>query len=696
MTAFLNQENGVFRSVCPLDCPDTCALHVHKENGKITKVTGNPDHPITQGAICNKVRHMAERVYHPDRVLYPLRRVGAKGEGRFVRITWEEAINEIVHKFQDAIAEYGSEAILPYSYYGNMGLVNSDGMDRRFFHRLGSSKLDQTICSIAGNVGFGYTMGITGGLRPEETEDSKLIIVWGGNLISTNMHQVVLAEKARKKGAKIVVIDVHKNQTGKWADWFIPILPGTDAALALGLMHVLFLEGLVDEAFLQEFTHGHEELRSHVKQYTPERVAHITGVPAQDIIQLARMYGSTSPSYIRIGNGLQHHDNGGMNVRTISCLPALTGQWGKWGGGATKSNGWYARVNQMALERPDLRQNPNVRTINMNQIGEALLELEPPIRALFVYCSNPAVVAPETKKVQQGLERENLFTVVHDLFMTDTAKYADLVLPATSTFENTDLYKSYWHQYIQLQEPVIPPQGESKSNVELFRLLAKAMGFTDEAFDDSEEDMISQVLDNPSNPYLQGVSLGELKERGWAKLNMESGKPFLKRLPTQTGKIELYSYAMQNKGLPPLPTYVPLQEGFDGEQTASENEPFPLMFISSPNHNFLNSSLSNVDKLKRIEKEPALQIHPDDAKERGINDGDFIRIWNLRGQCEFKVKVIDAMLPGVVVSQGLWWERDDKKSHRVNQLTPNRLADMGGGATFFSTTVQVSKINQND
>ena len=321
MTAYLNQENGVFRSVCPLDCPDACALHVYKENGKITKVTGNPDHPITQGAICNKVRHMAERIYHPERVLYPLRRIGAKGEGRFVRITWEEAIKEIVHKFQAVIDEHGPEAILPYSYYGNMGLLNSDGMDRRFFHRLGSSKLDQTICSIAGNVGFGYTMGITGGLSPEETEDSKLIIVWGGNLVSTNMHQVVLAEKARKKGAKIIVIDVHKNQTGKWADWFIPILPGTDSALALGLMHVLFEEDLVDEAFLQEFTYGYEELRSHVKQYTPERVSQITGVPVQDIIKLARMYGSISPSYIRIGNGIQHHDNGGMNVRTISCFP---------------------------------------------------------------------------------------------------------------------------------------------------------------------------------------------------------------------------------------------------------------------------------------------------------------------------------------------------------------------------------------
>jgi len=683
-------ENGVFRSVCPLDCPDTCALHVHKENGKIVKITGNPDHPVTLGAICNKVRNMAERIYHPDRVLYPLKRAGAKGEGVFTRITWQEAIEEIVHRFRQIIRERGSEAILPYSFYGNMGLLSIEGMDRRFFHRLGASKLDHTICSVAGNVGYSYTMGIPAGFDPEETTDSKLIIVWGGNLVSTNMHQVVLAEKARQKGAKIVVIDVHKNQTGKWADWFIPVRPGTDAALALGMMHVLFAEQLVDESFLAQYTHGHEELREHVQAYTVDRVSRITGVPREDILRLARLYGTTSPSFIRIGNGLQHHDNGGMNVRTIACLPALTGQWGKRGGGAIKSNSWYGRVNSAALERPDLRPNPDARTVNMNQIGEALLTLDPPIHALFVYGCNPAVVAPDTSKVQQGLMREDLFTVVHDLFLTDTAKYADLVLPATSSFENTDLYKSYWHHYMQLQEPVIPPQGESKSNVELFRTLAKAFGFDEPAFDETEEEMIRQALDNPANPYLRGVTWEGLRESGWAKLNMEGESPFLQPLPTPSGKIELYSTAMEEQGLPPLPTYVPLQEGFDGENQPGAEEPFPLMFISPPNHNFLNSTFGNVAKLQKMEKRPTLQIHPDDAKQRGILDGDLVCVYNERGQCELTALVTESMLPGVVVSQGLWWEGENT-SQRVNLLTPSRIADMGGGATFFSATVEVRK-----
>ena len=689
MSPYIEQENGVFRSVCPLDCPDACALHVTKKDGKIIKVSGNPEHPITKGAICHKVRHMTDRIYHPERVLHPLKRIGPKGKGEFRRISWEEAIEEIVKRYQNIIQEHGPEAILPYSYYGNMGFVNADGMDRRFFHRLGSSQLDQTICSIAGNVGYGYTMGVTGGISPEETIKSKLIVIWGGNLVSTNMHQVVLAEQARKNGAKIIVIDVHKNQTGKWADWFIGIRPGTDAALALGMMHLLFAEQMVNEAFLEDYTYGWKELREHVKAYPPERVSRITGVPKEDIIKLARMYGETSPSFIRIGNGLQHHENGGMNVRTIACLPALTGQWALEGGGAVKSNGWYAQVNFSALQKPELRSNKQARTINMNQIADALLDLDPPIHALFVYNSNPAVVAPNTTKVQQGLMREDLFTVVHDLFITDTAKYADIVLPATSSFENTDLYKSYWHHYMQLQEPIIPAQGESISNFQLFKTLAKAFGFDEDAFDDTEEDLIEQALDFPSNPYLQGVTLQALKEKGWVKLNMEAGKPFLKKLPTTSGKIEFYSETMENQGLPPLPTYIPLAEGFDTESDAGKDDRYPLMFVSPPNHQFLNSTFANVKKHQSLEKQPLLQIHRVDAAKRGIVDSDLVRIFNDRGYCVLRAKVCEDMLPGTLISQGLWW--GGERQNRVNHLTSTRVADMGGGATFFSTTVQVEK-----
>ncbi|MNW48408.1 Dimethyl sulfoxide reductase DmsA precursor [compost metagenome] len=685
----IHEENGVFPAVCPLDCPDTCSLLLYKKDGVITKVTGNPEHPITGGAICNKVRNMTERVYHSERVLYPLRRVGAKGEGKFERITWDEAIFEISNRYKSLIHKYGPESILPYSFYGNMGILSVDGMDRRFFHKLGSSQLQQGICNSAGNTGWKYTMGFGGGVGPDELVHTKLFIVWGGNIVSTNMHQLAMIEKMRKTGAKLVVIDVHQNRTGQRADWFIPLYPGTDSALALGMMHVLFEHDLVNESFMQQYTVGYQELQEHVKTYTPERVASITGVPAEDIIKLAIMYGETSPAYIHIGNGLQHHDNGGMAVRTICCLPALTGQWLIPGGGAYKSNGAYGGMNADALERPDLRPDPDARTISMNRIGEALLTIDPPIRALFVYCANPAVVAPDTGKVEQGLLREDLFTVVHDLFITDTAKYADIVLPATSSFENTDLYTSYWHHYVQLQEPVIPKQGESKGNVEMFKLLAAAMGYEDDAFLDNEEDMIAQALDYADNPYLKGVTLDDLKEQRSVKLNMAQKLHYLDSLSTRSGKIELYSSRMKEAGLPALPSYIPLIEGYDGEHRPGIGNKYPLMFISPPNHSFLNSTFGNVDKLKALEKEPLLQIHPEDARSRGIADGDEVTVWNDRGRYAVSASVTDKMLPGTVVSQGLWWEGG--RNSRANALTPDRLADMGGGAVFFSTVVEVQK-----
>lgn len=685
----IDQENGVFPAVCPLDCPDTCGLLLHKENGKIVKVAGNPDHPITKGAICNKVRNMAERIYHPERLQYPMRRVGAKGEGKFERISWDEAIHEITGKFKSISAKYGSESILPYSFYGNMGILGVDGMDRRFFNALGASMLEQTICNAAGNTGWKYTMGANRGTLPEDTEHSDLILVWGGNIVSTNMHQVVLAEKARKKGAQIVVIDVHRNRTAQWGDWFIPLYPGTDSALALGLMNVLFDRGLTDEAFMQKYTVGHEALRDHVRDYTPERVARITGVPEADIVKLAELYGNAQAAHIHIGNGLQHHDNGGMNVRSIACLPAITGQWLNRGGGAVRTNS-YASTNGDSLERPELRINPEARVVNMNRIGEALLEAQQPIRALMVYCSNPLVVAPDTERVERGFAREDLFTVVHDLFMTDTAKYADIVLPAKSSFEATDLYTSYWHQYVHLQEPVIAPIGESKSNVELFSLLGQAMGYDPEIFGETPEQMIADALAGTGNPYMNGVTLEALQEHRFVKLDMSSHDSFLEQLPTPSGKIELYSETMAERGLPPLPTYRALVEGYDGEHPAGPDDVHPLMFLSPPNHNFLNSTFANTEKHQRMEKMPMLQIHPEDAAHRNIEDGDAVVVWNDRGRIELTAKVSESMLPGTVISQGLWWDGSGRKQ-RVNSLTSNRLSDMGNGATFFSATVEVKR-----
>ncbi|WNC13998.1 molybdopterin oxidoreductase family protein [Brevibacillus brevis] len=679
MKSYVDQPNGVFPSVCSLDCPDQCGLLVHKKDGKIVKVEGDPNHPVTQGSICNKVRHMAERIYDPKRLTQPLKRVGVKGEGRFEPISWDEAIETITFHWKQLVSAYGPESILPYSFYGNMGRLNAESMDLRFFHRLGASRLERTICNAAGGVGYNYTMGANYGTDPEETVHTKLFIMWGINAVSTNMHQVMLAEKARKNGAQIVVIDCHKNQTGRWADWFIPVLPGTDTALALGIMHILFAENMVDSAFLETYTVGHEELREHVKQYDPSTVSAITGVPAEDIYRLARLYGTTSPSLVRIGNGLQHHDNGGMCVRTIACLPALTGQWLVSGGGGMKGNKGFLEHNKQALQRPDVLANKQTRRVNMNAIGTALLQLDPPIRSLYVYSSNPALVAPEGNKVRKGLEREDLFTVVHDLFLTETAAYADIVLPATSAFENTDFYTSYWHHYMQLQKPVIAPHGESKSNVEVFRLLAKGMGFEDEMFDDTEEDMIRQALDFPANPFLASISYEELVEKNYLKAAVD--KRFFEQLPTPSGKIELYSKQLEALGYPPLPTYTPLVV----------ESSYPYQYVPGPNHNFLNSTFSNNAKHVQLEKFPRLYMNAADAQASGIADGDLVRVWNDRGECELTASVGESVLKGVVVSQGLWADKPGAK-HHVNVLTPDRIADMGGGATFFSGRVNVEKV----
>ncbi|MDR7078899.1 anaerobic selenocysteine-containing dehydrogenase [Neobacillus niacini] len=673
-------QHGIFKSVCPLDCPDQCGLLLHKVDGKVVKVEGDSEHPVTKGNICNKVRNMTERIYDENRLKYPLKRVGAKGEGRFERISWSEAIDTITSRWKSLIQTDGPESILPYSFYGNMGRLNAEGMDRRFFNRLGASQLERSICNSAGTAGYRYTMGGSFGTDPEDTIHSKLIIFWGINAASTNMHQVVLAQKARKEnGAKIVVIDVHKNQTGRLADWFIPILPGTDSALALGIMHILFAENMVDASFLQQYTIGYDELREHVIQYDPTIVSEITGVPVEDIYKLARMYGKTSPSFIRIGNGPQHHDNGGMFVRTISCLPALTGQWLIKGGGAIKGNSGYLALNSSKLQLPRLLKNKQTRVINMNQLGEALLTLNPPVKSLFVYSSNPAVVAPEGNKVRKGLEREDLFVVVHDLFLTESAKYADIVLPATSSFENTDVYTSYWHHYLQIQQPVIEPYGESKSNVSVFRLLAKGMGFEEAAFEETEVEMIKQAINQVPNPYLDGIDYETLIKKQYVKAKV---KPlFPGKLRTPSGKIELYSKRMKANGHPPLPTYIPIVHHGD----------HPYHFIPAPNHNFLNSTFSNNQKHISLEKEPRLHMNSKDAGACDIEDGDLVRVWNQRGECLLKVSVGENALPGVVVTQGLWADIEGTKQ-LVNTLTPDRIADMGGGATFFSGRVSVEKI----
>jgi anaerobic selenocysteine-containing dehydrogenase len=663
------------------------------QDGRIVRVGGDPDHPVTRGAICGKATRYAERVYSPDRVLYPQRRIGPKGEAQFERISWDAALDLIAERLHAVAREHGPEAILPYSYAGTMGVTSFASMDRRLFHRLGASLLARTVCSAAGNTGFDYTVGAKRGTDPETTSQARYIVAWGSNLASVNMHQMTYVRQAQRAGATFVHIDVQRNRTTAFADQFVQVRPGTDAALALGMMHVIIRDRLHDAAYVREHTVGFDQLVERVQEYPPERVERITDVPAETVERLAREYATTRPAFIRIGNGLQHHDNGGMAIRTIACLPGLVGAWRDVGGGAVKSNAGYAAMNEAALTRPDLLAGRAPRTINMNQLGHALTELDdPPVKAMVVYNSNPAVIAPDQTRVLAGLARDDLFTVVHEQLMTDTARYADVLLPATTHFEQTDLYSSFWHLYLNLAEPVIAPLGEAKSNVEFFGLLAQRLGFEDACFKDDADTLIAQGLDNLANPFLDGITLEKLKQGGPVRLNVEQPHPAYAdgKFPTPSGKIELYADRMARDGHDPLPAHTPLTEGGDGEQLPSGS--YSLLFITPPNHFFLNSTYANMPSNVRSEERPRLEIHPEDARARGILDGDAVRVFNARGQVQLEATLTDDVRPGVVVSRGLWWGRHSPGGHGVNATTPQRLADMGGGATFFSNLVNVDRV----
>ncbi|MHB1134412.1 MAG: molybdopterin-containing oxidoreductase family protein [Chloroflexota bacterium] len=684
----------VRRSVCPHDCPDTCGLlaYVEPTSGRLLSVRGDPDHPTTRGRLCVKVNRYEERVYSPDRVLHPLRRVGAKGEGRFERISWDEALALVAAGFRETMDRHGAEAVLPFSYAGTMGVVNNASMDRRFFNKMGASQLERTVCSSAAGVGLTYTLGGSFGADPETVCDSKLIVAWGLNVVTTNLHQMPFIQAARRRGARFIHVDVHRNRTANLADDFVQLYPGTDAALALGLMHVIVAEGLHDADYLARHTTGFDALRGRLAEYPPERVADITGVPAERIRWLARIYATTRPAFIRLGNGLQHHSNGGMAIRTITCLPALVGSYGEPGGGLVKGNSGYFQLNNAAVERPDLLAGRQPRRISMNQVGEALLGAEPPVKMLYVYNSNPAAIAPAQAKVLAGLRREDLFTVVHEQLMTDTAAYADVVLPATTSLEHLDLYKSYWHLYLQLAEPAIAPLGESKPNVEVFRLLAARLGFTEPCFQDTAEEIITQAL-RTENPYVKGITLERLRAQGSVRLNLPS-QPYVAfadgRFPTPSGKVELYSERMARDGYDPLPTYTPPAEGRDCPDVALRQR-YPLTLVTPPAHHFLNSTFANLPFFMAHERQPTVELHPSDAAARGIVSGDTVRVFNDRGASRLQALVTETVLPGVAVGTGVWWPRHSADGTNLNQTTPDRLADMGRGATFFSNLVQVEK-----
>jgi anaerobic selenocysteine-containing dehydrogenase len=677
----------IVRAACPHDCPDTCAMLVTVENGVAVKIEGASDHPTTQGVLCTKVARYLERTYSPDRLLYPMRRVGKKGEGKFARISWDEALATITAKLQE-IARDDPQAILPYSYCGTMGYVQSSSMDRRFFHRLGASLLDRTICSTAGGVGYRATIGASIGTDMEQFQNARLILIWGSNPIVSNLHLWTRVQEAKRRGAKLIAIDPWRSQTAEKCHQHLQPLPGSDGALALAMMHVLINEDLLDHDYIRKYTLGFEQLKARVQEYSPALGAQITGLPEDAIVTLAREYGSIKPAVIRLNYGLQRHAGGGMAVRNISCLPALTGAWRDPAGGVLLSSSGTYGVDTQALERPDLIWN-DPRTINMSAIGDALLETrDPPIRAIVVYNSNPLAVAPESRKVTAGFAREDLFTVVLDHFQTDTADYADILLPATTQLEHYDVHKSYGHLYALANNPAIAPVGEAKPNSAIFRELAQRMGFTEDCFGDSDEDLAGQAW-LKDHPRMQGIEWAELKERGWQRLSVaQSYAPFAEGgFPTPSGKCEFYSETLAREGLDPLPTYVPPRESVQSNPLLAER--YPLAIISPPARNFLNSSFANVASLVAMEKEPQLDIDPQDALPRGIRAGHWVRIFNDRGSFIARARVGDRARPGVVIAPSIWWRKLSPDGHNANAVTGQGVADMGNGAVFYDALVEV-------
>jgi anaerobic selenocysteine-containing dehydrogenase len=654
------------------------------ENGRAVKIAGNNEHPITNGFLCTKVVRYLERTYHHDRLLYPQIRAGAKGEGKFRPATWDEALTLVASKLQAIIASpEGPQAILPYSYAGTMGLIHGSSIDRRFFHLIGASLLDRTICASAGVEALNLTYGTRMGTDTESVGEAKLIILWGTNTLTANPHLWPFIRKAKEKGARTVCIDPLRTRTAEACDDHIPIRPGTDGAFALAMMHVLFRDGLHDAAYLQEMTNGWEKLRERVlDEYAPERVAPICRVPAATIEWLARAYGSTRPTFIRLNYGLQRHAGGGSAVRAITLLPAVTGAWNDVGGGCQLSTSGTFVLDTKALERPDLSP-AGTRTINMSRLGEALTVTDdPPVKALIVYNSNPGAVAPDRESVLRGLRREDLFTVVLEHFQTDTADYADVLLPATTQLEHEDLHKAYGHIYLMYNARSIEPLGEALPNAEIFRRLAARMGLTHPALRESDEEMMRQVL-RPS-----GVSLDDLRERGFIRLGLPSPHvPFRSgaKLRTASGKIEI-----EAAGFPdPIPSYVPPHESEERDPQLAKR--FPLALISPPAHSFLNSTFVNIASLRRSASKPTLEMHLDDAEARGIGDGDRVTIFNDRGKFTADAVISDRVRPGVVSTPSIWWGKLTRDGANANHTTSQALTDVGGGATFFDNRVEVAR-----
>jgi anaerobic selenocysteine-containing dehydrogenase len=685
-------ERTIVHGACPHDCPDTCALQITVEDGRAVEIRGARDHAPTDGVLCTKVARYLDRTYSDQRVLHPMRRVGRKGEGRFEQISWDEAIATIAAKFGAiAASPDGPQAILPYSYAGTMGLLQGQSMDRRFFHKLGASLLERTICASAGKAGWGATIGASMGTDLAQFQNSKLILIWGSNPIVSSVHFWGRAQEAKRRGAKLIAIDPYRSATAEKCHQHIALLPGTDAALALGMMHVLIAEDLIDHAYVAAYTQGYDGLKARAAEYPPERVAAICGITADEVTQLAREYGSTRPAAIRLNYGMQRHAGGGNAIRAVACLPALIGSWRDPAGGALLSSSGTYPVATAALERPDLiRGKP--RTINMTNIGDALLDTKaPPIRAICVYNSNPVAVAPDSTKVIAGFSRDDLFCVVLELFQTDTADYADILLPATTQLEHTDVHNSYGHVYATANNAAIAPLGEAKPNTEVFRLLAAKMGYMDDCFTDSDDALARMAFDT-RHPRGAGLDWDTMKAQGWQRLALPpTYAPFAHgNFPTASGKCEFHSPALAAQGHDPLPAFVPPRESVASNPALAAR--YPLAFLSPPARNFLNSSFANLPQFLAEEETPYLDIHPHDAASRGIASGDRVEVVNDRGACTLTARVTLRARRGVVVAPSVWWQKLSPGRANANAVTSQALTDLGGGATFYDCLVEVKRL----
>jgi molybdopterin guanine dinucleotide-containing S/N-oxide reductase-like protein len=727
MAAAVASPFRIVHTVCSHDCPDSCAVLVTvNEEGRAVKVEGDPSQPVTQGFLCGKVAKYLDRVYAHDRILHPLRRKPGvakqplqRGREReaFERVSWDEALDAIAAHLKQVSDQYGPEAILPYSYAGTIGVLGYGSMDRRFFHRLGASRLDRTICSEAGGQAWNTVYGKKLGTPAEDFRLAKLVLAWGANIHGNNVHLWPMIEQARRNGARLIVIDPYRTRTAALADWHIAIRPGTDAALALGMMHVILNEGLEDRAYIDEMTYGFDRLAERTRDYTPERVAAWTGMTAAEVERLAREYAATRPAALRMNYGVQRAEHGGATVRAIAMLPALTGAWRHRGGGAVLSTSGAFEWNEQAVRRPDLQfASPlgrQARLVNMSALGHALTELGfapeandgPPVHALFVYNSNPGAVAPNQNAVRRGLGRADLFTVVHDLFFTDTTDYADYILPATTFLEHTDIQGAYGHYFVQLSKQAIEPLGEARSNVWLFGQLGQRMGFPEPCFRDMPEEIIRQALGiDPSggpgghstNPGMEHITFAALEEQGHIPLSIHSEPdthPFLPyasgSLPTPSGKVEFYSETLAAAGLDPLPAFTPAAESRWGEDARR----YPLELLARKADNYMNSTFANLDGHRKMEARTSqrLEIHPADAKARNLADGDPVRLFNDRGSLRLTA-LIDPSLPMGVVATHMDWAKLHPGGSNSNVLTSERLTDIGAGATFYSTLVEVAKV----